>query len=228
MAKILIVEDEKHIAEGLKLNLELQGHRVFLARDGEEGLEMWREISPDLTVLDLMLPRRDGHSLLVEMRKNNDRAPILILSAKNEIKDKVKSFTLGVDDYLSKPFDLDEFLLRVGRLLTQSSWYQRKLEEEYIFGVNRVHFAIGKAWHGESEVKLTEHELKVLKLLIENEGRPITRSELLEKGWGYDGEIHTRTVDNFMVRFRKYFENDPKNPKHFKSLRSVGYAFYQK
>ena len=232
--RILVVEDERHIAEGLKLNLSFQGYDVRIALDGITGLQEWRSWQPDLIVLDLMLPGIDGVSILRNIRLENEQIPILVLSAKTAPDDKVQCFSYGVDDYLQKPFNLDEFLLRVERLLKRSSWNQSAIDdgdsdstfgEFYDFGDNRIDFNLSVAHCKNDQIKLTEQEIKLIKLFIANRGQPLSRKKLLEIGWGYTGKTETRTVDNFIVRFRKYFEENPKKPKFFKSLRSVGYIF---
>ena len=231
--RILVIEDEAHIAEGLKLNLSLQGYEVNIASNGVSGIEKWKEWSPDLIVLDIMLPGINGLSVLRSIRLEDERIPILILSARSASEDKVKGLTYGVDDYLSKPFNLEEFLLRVERLLTRISWHESDSPlsnasytiRSYSFGGNRIDFDRSVAYCKRKKVRLTEQELKLLKLFIANRGKPISRNKLLEIGWGYSGKTTTRTVDNFIVRLRKYFEENPKKPAYFKSLRSVGYFF---
>ncbi|MBU1182461.1 MAG: response regulator transcription factor [Pseudomonadota bacterium] len=233
--RILVIEDDVHIAEGLKLNLSLQGYDVSIAENGVSGLRKWRELKPDLIVLDIMLPGIDGLSVLQSIRLEDERIPILILSAKSEPDDRIKGLSCGVDDYLSKPFNLEEFLLRVERLLVRASW---SIEEEnlkiktgvsgdkiYAFGDNTIDFEKSIAMCRVGKIILTEQEIKLLKLFIANRGKPLSRRKLLEIGWGYTGITTTRTVDNFIVRFRKYFEVDPKKPRYFKSLRLVGYLF---
>lgn len=222
-----MVEDEEHIALGIKFNLERSSYLVELARDGQEGIERWKETEVDLIILDLMLPRVDGHDLLEIIRREDERVPILVLTAKDSIKDKTECFLAGADDYLSKPFSLEELMLRVERLLIRSNWSQSQaLSDCFRFGgQNEINFQLAQARSHCGEFSLTQQELKVLKVFIENEGRPVSRQELLEKAWGYDEKTSTRTVDNFVVRFRKYFERDPKSPEHFKSVRSVGYLF---
>ena len=230
-----MIEDDAHIAEGLKLNLSLHGHDAEIAEDGIEGLDKWKSWNPDLIVLDLMLPAIDGISVLRNIRLEDERIPILILSAKGEPDDKVECFKYGVDDYLQKPFNLDEFLLRVDRLLTRVSWNANgqalaeddidAIGEYYKFGSNRIDFKTATANCKVGKISLTEQELELLKLFIFNRGKPLSRKQLLEIGWGYTGMIKTRTVDNFIVRFRKYFEDSPKNPVFFKSLRAFGYIF---
>ena len=181
-----------------------------------------------------MLPGIDGVSILRNIRLENEQIPILVLSAKTAPDDKVQCFSYGVDDYLQKPFNLDEFLLRVERLLKRSSWNQSAIDdgdsdstfgEFYDFGDNRIDFNLSVAHCKNDQIKLTEQEIKLIKLFIANRGKPLSRKKLLEIGWGYTGKTETRTVDNFIVRFRKYFEENPKKPKFFKSLRSVGYIF---
>lgn len=227
--RILVIEDEPHIAEGVRLNLELQGYDVALAADGSEGLRLWRDWRPDLIVLDIMLPVMDGLSVLRHIRLRDERQPILILSAKGEADDRVKGLSYGVDDYLTKPFHLEEFLLRVERLLTRSRWSgggdSSTKSGIFHFGPNAVDLATGEATHGEETFQLTEQELRLVQLFIANEGTPLTRSRILEIGWGYTRATATRTVDNFLVRLRRYFERDPKRPKFFRSIRSVGYLF---
>jgi two-component system, OmpR family, alkaline phosphatase synthesis response regulator PhoP len=232
---ILLIEDEIHIAEGLKLNLVYQGYEVTIATDGVSGLQKWKEIQPDLIVLDIMLPGIDGFSVLQNIRLLDERLPVLILSAKGAADDKVRGLAYGGDDYLAKPFNLEEFLLRVERLLTRSSWQENGLEgqkaglsslpETFDFGGNQINFETSTAICKTGNIKLTEQEVILLKLFIVNQGKPLSRKKILEIGWGYTGGMTTRTVDNFIVRFRKYFEKNPKKPSYFKSLRSVGYIF---
>jgi DNA-binding response OmpR family regulator len=233
--RILIIEDEKHIAEGLALNLTLKGYEARTAANGSEGLQSWKAWQPDLIVLDIMLPGIDGLSVLRNIRLEDERLPILILSAKSDSEDKIKGFSFGVDDYLSKPFNLEEFLLRVERLLYRAPRHSEKGVSQisdlstpmqvYTFGGNRIDFTTATAHGRRGNIALTELEVKLLRLFITNRGKPITRGQLLEIGWGYDRRTQTRTVDNFIVRFRKYFEKDPKKPVYFRSLRSVGYIF---
>ena len=232
---ILVIEDERHIAEGLKLNLSLQGYDVIIALDGVSGLKKWKEWMPDMIVLDIMLPGIDGLSVLQNIRLEDEMIPILILSAKSEADDRIKGFSYGVDDYLSKPFNLEEFLLRVERLLTRRSWNhlenninglgRSSSPKTYTFGGNRINFETYVSDCKCGKINLTEQEVKLLKLFIANRGKPLSRSKLLKIGWGYTRGMSTRTLDNFIVRFRKYFEDNPKKPAHFKSLRSIGYVF---
>jgi DNA-binding response OmpR family regulator len=228
---ILIIEDDIHIAEGLKLNLSLQGYSVVSAGDGPSGLQKWKEVRPDLIVLDIMLPVIDGLSVLRAIRLEDERLPILILSAKATSDDIIKGLSWGVDDYLTKPFNLDEFLLRVERLIKRADWNQKDAQPGattdtvYRFGGNTIDFDTSTATCRQGSIILTEQETKLLKLFIANRGKPLSRAILLEVGWGYTRNITSRTVDNFIVRLRKYFEENPREPRYFKSLRSVGYVF---
>jgi DNA-binding response OmpR family regulator len=232
--RILLIEDDAHIAEGIALNLTLEGYEVKLAGNGIHGLTAWKEWCPHLIVLDLMLPGMDGMEVLKNIRLEDERLPILILSAKGDSTDKISGFVDGVDDYMTKPFNLEEFLLRIKRLLTRDQWQQEQVasladhltgQEPYSFGDNTVDFSTGLAQSPKGTIQLTEQELKLLKLFIVNKGKPLSRSKLLEIGWGYSKGTSTRTVDNYIVRLRRYFEEDTKNPKYFKSRRSLGYVF---
>ncbi len=232
--RILIIEDDLHIAEGLELNLTLQGYAVKIASNGINGLKTWKEWAPQLIVLDLMLPGIDGMQILKNIRLEDERLPILILSAKVETSDRINGLHDGADDYMNKPFSLEEFLLRVKRLLTRAGWQQQEEEEAatgsgregvYQFGGNSIDFNTGEAVCRAGVIRLTEQELKLLKLFVVNRGRPLSRSRLLEIGWGYAKGTSTRTVDNYIVRLRRYFEKEPKDPEFFKSRRSLGYVF---
>ncbi len=232
--RILIIEDDLHIAEGLKLNLVLQGYDVNIEANGISGIHKWKSWHPDLIVLDIMLPGIDGLSVLQNIRLEDEQLPILILSARTAPEDKIKGLSCGVDDYLTKPFDLEEFLLRIERLLTRMDWYRQASRHESItasvppvfrFGTNQIDFERSMAVGQTGQISLTEQEVRLLKLFVTNKGKPLTRNQLLEIGWGYTRDTTTRTVDNFIVRFRKYFEVNPKYPQYFKSLRSIGYVF---
>lgn len=225
---IVVIDDEKHIAEAIKLNLKMIGHNVFLAENGAVGIEVIKKEKLDLVVVDLMMPEVDGIGVIKSIRETNDRLPILVISAKDQVNEKVKCLSLGVDDYLSKPFHLDEFLLRVDRLLTRSNWNsseEKKAIQKFTFGSNEIDFENLKANSKEGKIDLTLQEIKLLKFFVENANITLSREKILEDALGYDPETSTRTLDNFIVRFRKYFEDDPKEPKYFKSVRSVGYIF---
>ena len=232
--QILLIEDDPHISEGIALNLELEGYNVKVAGNGIEGLEIWKQWCPHLIVLDLMLPGMDGMQILKNIRLEDERLPILILSAKGDPSDKIDGFVDGVDDYMTKPFNLEELLLRIKRLLTRDQWQQDQEDlsvgntmdtDPYCFGTNEIDFSTGQARNRSETIQLTDQELKLLKLFITNRGKALSRSKLLEIGWGYSKGTSTRTVDNYIVRLRRYFEEDPKKPKYFISRRSLGYVF---
>ncbi len=232
--KVLVVEDELHIAEGLRLNLSLQGYTVEVAGDGAVGLDKWRSWRPDLIILDVMMPEVDGISMLQRIRAEDEKLPVLILSAKSTVEDRVEGLSHGVDDYMTKPFVLEELLLRVDRLLTRTAWYGEGATADgeapsagkvLVFGPNRVDLETGEADSVVGRIRLTEQERKLLAVFADNPGKPLPRKLLLEVGWGYSRFTSTRTVDNFIVRLRKYFEEDPKTPRFFTSIRGRGYQF---
>lgn len=228
--KVLVVEDEKHIAQGLRMNLSRVGYEVQLCHNGNKALELWKSYSPDLIILDLMLPGLDGFKVLENIRLYDERLPILILSARDAVEDKIRCLKKGVDDYLAKPFDLDEFLLRVDRILKRAEWtkeaeIKEKFPGKIYFGNCWVDFDIQTGHGTEGEFELTMQELKLLKVFYQNQGEILSRKFLLENAFGYSLDVSSRTVDNFIVRLRKYFEEDPKKPRHFKSKRAMGYTF---
>jgi len=230
--RILLIEDDPHIAEGIILNLKLEGYEVKSVENGIDGLNTWKQWYPHLIILDLMLPGMDGMQILNNIRLEDERLPILILSAKSDPVDKIDGFVDGVDDYMTKPFNLEELLLRIRRLLLRDQWQQEQSTfgnttkaHCYRFGDNEIDFSTGRARSGSKTFDLTEQELKLLKLFITNKGKPLARSRLLEIGWGYNKGTSTRTVDNYIVRLRRYFEVDPKKPRYFISRRSLGYLF---
>ena len=222
MKKILVIEDEKHLAEGLRLNLSLNNYQVEIASDGIKGLKVWRSFKPDLIILDLMLPEMDGFKVLEEIRLFDDRVPILILSAKSAVEDKIRCLKKGVDDYMSKPFNLDEFLLRIERVLQRSDWsseaneLSNEIPSKIEFGECWVDFEQRSALNAEGNIiDLTVQELKLIKVLYQNKGKALSRKFLLENAFGYSIDANSRTIDNFIVRLRKYFETEPKSPQHF-------------
>ena len=230
MAKILLIEDENHIAQGIILNLELQGHKVIHYISGKEGYESFFKEEYDLLILDLMLPEMTGEEVIQKIREKSPRFPVLILSAKDEAKSKIKLFQLGTDDYLAKPFHLEEFLLRVERLLQRSSWTgeDKETTEKFEFSDYWIDFANHRGCGVDGEFDLTEQELKLLKYFTSRCGKIVRRAELLAE-IGYSESSESRTLDNFIVRFRKYFEQNPKSPQYFINVRGVGYKFnYQK
>ena len=225
--EILLVEDEEHLHDALKLNLEMEGYRVSSAFDGPTALKQIQQAHFDLIILDVMLPELDGFAITETVRLNNITTPILILSAKNTSANRVQGLKLGADDYLTKPFNLEELLLRVAKLIQKATAiHQPAPIEEYLFAGNRIQFKSLEAINSQGEkITLTKKEAMLLKLLIENKNNVVTRERILQTVWGYQVFPNTRTIDNFILSFRKYFELDPKNPIHFISIRGVGYKF---
>ena len=226
---ILLVEDEIHLARGICFNMEQDGYRVSHVETGEDALERMHYDRFALIILDVMLPGIDGFTVCEKIRALDSRVPVLILTAKSEEADRITGLEKGADDYLVKPFNLSEFLLRVRGMLRRSSWYRPEpVEEGYQFGDNEVFLLSYRARTAQGEIDLTELEVKMLSLFFSKEGAAVTRKELLERVWGYSSDTETRTLDNFIVRLRKYFEHDPANPVYFQTVRGVGYRFSRK
>lgn len=225
--KILLVEDEKHLAKGLKFNLELEGYEVALADNGEAALECFKKEEFDMLILDVMLPKLSGIKVSMEIRKVNIRIPILMLTAKSTDTDRALGLEAGADDYLTKPFHLPELLLRVKGILRRSEWYKEPVRNRgvYQFADMWINFESCKAKGQQGEISLTVKETLVMNLLVEKKNAVVTREELLEKVWGYNPETETRTLDNFIARLRKHFEKNPQKPKHIVTQREKGYQF---
>lgn len=225
---ILLVEDEENLQEALKLNLELENYDVTVADDGLAALEAVQKEHFDLMILDVMLPELDGISVCENIRLQNNDIPILILSAKNSSADRVLGLKKGADDYLTKPFNLEELLLRVEKLVQKGKQLKVRtpIEHTYQFGKNKVDFkSLECITKDGSKITLTKKEIMLLKLLIENKNEVVTREKILQSVWGYNVYPTTRTIDNFILNFRKYFEEDSRNPKYFHSIRGIGYKF---
>ncbi|MFN8250576.1 MAG: response regulator transcription factor [Ferruginibacter sp.] len=225
---ILLVEDEENLQEALKLNLELEGYSVTGVYDGAEALQAVQQEFFNLIILDVMLPEVDGITVCETIRLQNPDIPILILSAKNSSADRILGLKKGADDYLTKPFNLEELLLRVNKLIKKSERMtaRQPLPEVYGFGKNSIDFKALQGTTFESKtVTLTKKEVMLLKLLIENKNEVVTREKILQAVWGYNVYPTTRTIDNFILNFRKYFEEDSRNPRHFHSVRGIGYKF---
>lgn len=227
-ASILIVEDEQHLHETLKLNLEIEGYEISSAYDGNEALRQISNAYFDLIIMDIMLPELDGISITENIRVHNNAVPILMLSAKNAPADKVLGLKKGADDYLSKPFNLEELLIRVAKLIEKNKriLVRESVGDQYKFGNNLIDFKAQEAttWNG-AIISLSKKEGLLLKLLLENKGEVVTREKILQVVWGYNVYPTTRTIDNFILSFRKYFEEDSRSPKYFHAVRGVGYKF---
>ncbi|MBZ5857900.1 response regulator transcription factor [Flavihumibacter profundi] len=225
---ILLVEDEENLHDALKLNLELEGYEVTSAFDGLSAIKAVQNEYFDLIILDVMLPEMDGLTVMETIRIQNNQVPILILSARSGSADRVLGLKKGADDYLTKPFNLEELLLRVHKLIEKN---KKLLDKEsigdiYTFGNNKVDFNAQEAITKSGErIQLSKKEAMLLKLLLENKNEVVTREKILQTVWGYNVYPTTRTIDNFILNFRKYFEEDSRNPRYFHSVRGVGYKY---
>jgi DNA-binding response OmpR family regulator len=222
LTKILIVEDEKNMVTGLVFNLESQGYEVSVAKDGEEGLLEAGRDEPDLIILDIMLPKKDGFKVCRELREKGFDTPILMLTARSEEADKVLGFEIGADDYLTKPFSLLELLARVKALLRRSK-ERGKEPEIYHFGMVEIDFKHYRVIKDGRPVELTQREFEMMKLLIKNRGTVVTRNKFLDKIWGYEKFPTTRTVDAHITKLRHKLEQEPDSPQFIITVHGIGY-----
>lgn len=230
---ILVVEDEEHLATGIKYNLVAEGYRVTMVGDGPSALRILQEEpgSIDLVILDLMLPGMSGYAVCESLRAFDMDTPVLILTARTLTEDRTRGFDVGANQYLTKPFDLDEFISRVKNLLTFHSrnesrpWKQAGTIAAFEFGEAKINFETFEVAVRGEPVRLTQLEMALLRYFVENEGRVIPRRELLENVWGMPGTLNTRAPDQFIRRLRKTFEPDPAQPRHFLTIRDAGYRF---
>ncbi|HEY4797752.1 MAG TPA: response regulator transcription factor [Bacteroidia bacterium] len=226
--RILLVEDEENLRSTIRLNLEMEGYDVTEAGDGKIAFENFRSAHFDLIVLDVMLPEIDGYTLCQKIRLENAKVPVIFLTAKGASDERVKGLKMGADDYLAKPFNLEELLLRVSALIRRSGKTQEEKTElnTYRFGKCEINFITFDV-RGIDDVErtLSKREIQLLKLLIERKNEVVSREDILRTVWEYDVYPSTRTIDNYIVNFRKYFEQNPREPKHFFSIRGVGYKF---
>lgn len=225
---ILLVEDEENLHETLKLNLELEGYETTSAFDGVEAIKAVHKEYFDLVILDIMLPEMDGISVMETIRVSNLEMPVLMLSARSSSADKVLGLKKGADDYMTKPFDLEELLLRVEKLIKKNKKLNEKtsIGDIYSFGGHTVDFKSQAATlQNGTTIELSKKEAMLLKLLLENKNEVVTREKILQTVWGYNVYPTTRTIDNFILNFRKYFETDSRNPQFFHSVRGVGYKY---
>ena len=222
--RILIVDDEENILSIIKLNLELENHEVHTAENGKKALEVFKNIPFDLIVLDVMMPEIDGFTLCKKMKKINPEIPVLFLTAKGSNADKIEGLKLGADDYLSKPFNLEELLLRVQILLKR--YTNKNISPVFSFDEFEINFATFeiKGINNKKEV-LSTREIQFLKILIDKKNEVVSRDEIIDKLWTPDENPSSRTIDNYILNFRKLFEENTKEPKYFHSIRGVGYKF---
>ncbi len=225
---ILLVEDEPNIAQGLIFNLEEEGYQITHVDSGEQALEQLTKKAYALIILDLTLPGISGLVVCERLREEENQIPILMLTARGTEQDRITGLSTGADDYLAKPFNLKEFLLRVAGLLRRANWQPDNSQKElYSFGDNQINLETHQAVTAHGTIQLTGLEMKMLLLFFEQEGKILSRGELLKQVWGMSPETETRTLDNFIVRLRKYFETEPTKPRYFRTVRGRGYSFIQ-
>lgn len=225
---LLLAEDEESLREALKLNLELEGYEVTTVDNGPAVIKMVKNEYFDLIVLDIMLPEMDGISVCETIRMQHNDVPILFLSARNSGADRVLGLRKGGDDYLTKPFNLEELLLRIEKLVIKNKKIKEPnaVADVYEFENCKIDFAAHECIDKNRKTQeLSKKEAALLKLLVEHEGEVVSREQILQIVWGYNVYPTTRTIDNFILNFRKFFEKDSRNPKHFHSIRGIGYKF---
>lgn len=223
--RILLAEDEENIRDIVKLNLELENFEVVETDNGKEAVQLFHEQHFDLIILDVMMPEMNGFEVCEQIRLTNTSVPVIFLTAKDTSQDRITGLKKGADDYLTKPFTLEELLLRIQNLLKRSNRQAHDESEVFTFGSNKVNFATFEAVGNQGAFNLTKKEAMLLKLLVERKNEVVSRNQILQFVWGYDVFPTTRTIDNFILSFRKYFEEDPANPRYFLSIRGVGYKF---
>jgi DNA-binding response OmpR family regulator len=226
MPSVLIVEDEQHLAEGLRFNLEAEGYSVSVADDGEKGLDAARRDGFDLIVLDVMLPGISGFDVASQLRADGRFMPILMLTARSRPEDVLKGFESGADDYLPKPFELPILIARIGGLLRRNQWNRRpQPSDSFRFAGKTIDFGNLELHAAGGTIPLTMMEANLLRYLVQHQGQAVSRKTMLEEVWGVREDTDTRAIDNFIVRLRKYIEDEPASPKHVLTVRGVGYKF---
>jgi DNA-binding response OmpR family regulator len=242
MSRVLVVEDEEHLAQGLRFNLEAEGYAAEVVGDGEAATDLLLEKREkfDAIVLDIMLPGKDGFSVVSELRAARNYVPVLMLTARGRPEDVLKGFASGADDYLAKPFDLSILLARLQGLLRRSQWPrggqglagERPADSNgsedfgtFSFDGKTIDFGALELRSGDTTIHLTVMESELLRHLVRNDGRIVSRKQILEEVWGLHEDTDTRAIDNFVVRLRRYIEEDPANPRHLLTVRGVGYRF---
>lgn len=222
--RILLVEDEKSIQDIVKLNLELENYEVVVTDSGKEALQLFTQQHFELAILDVMLPDISGLQVCEAIRIKNSNIPIIIVSAKDTSSDRIKGLKYGADDYLIKPFNLEELVLRIEKLISRSKTVEAETSE-FNFGPHYVNLSTYQATGIKGEFTLTNREALLMKLFIDKKDEVLSRQQILQVVWGYDVYPSTRTIDNFVLSLRKYFEDNPRQPKYFHSIRGVGYKF---
>lgn len=222
--RILVVEDDAHLADGLKINLDLEGYEPVVAPSAEEGLEVWGNGGIELILLDVMLPGMDGFAFCRRVRNEGDRVPVLFLTARSAGQDRIRGLDEGGDDYITKPFDLAELLARIKSIFRRQDWFRgQETPTDLKIGKAEINLRAYKATTDKGSVELKEKEVMILRLLCEHEGEPVDRETILDRVWGFGAYPTTRTVDNFILSLRKIVENDPRKPAHILTVHGVGY-----
>ena len=226
-SRILLVEDESNLARPLQFNLEQDGYEVRSTASGKEAIALYGSQPFDLIILDLMIEEMDGFEVARQIRQRDPKLPIIMLTARSAVEDRIHGFELGADDYITKPFHLRELLLRVERMIERAGWYAREKRPSQTIVIGRFQVDIERlsGFGPRGPLQLTILEASLLEELTARPNQVVSRGELLEKVWGYSSEVETRTVDNFIVRLRKHFEEEPEQPRHFISLRGKGYMY---
>jgi two-component system alkaline phosphatase synthesis response regulator PhoP len=234
MSRILVVEDEQHLADGLRYNLEAERYEVDVVDNGEEALKQLTADSPryDVVILDVMLPGIDGFGVVAELRRQRRFVPVLILTARGRSEDVLRGFGAGADDYLPKPFELPILLSRVQGLLRRHEWFRQEaaaqatpVAAQFSFSDKSIDFEQLEVRVGEKRMPLTLMEAALLRYFVQREGCPVPRKAILEEVWGLRDDTDTRAIDNFIVRLRRYIEDDPTRPRHLQTVRGLGYRF---
>jgi DNA-binding response OmpR family regulator len=242
MSRVLVVEDEAHLAQGLRFNLEAEGYAAEVVGDGEAATDrlLSKKENFDVVVLDIMLPGKDGFSVVSELRAAQNYVPVLMLTARGRPEDVLKGFSSGADDYLAKPFDLSILLARLQGLLRRSAWMRGPRPAELLtqnngsgiadfgtfsFAGKTIDFGTLELRSGSNTIHLTVMEADLLRHLVRNDGKVVSRKQILEDVWGLHEDTDTRAIDNFIVRLRRYIEDDAANPRHLLTVRGVGYRF---
>jgi two-component system alkaline phosphatase synthesis response regulator PhoP len=225
---ILLVDDEVGLAEALRFNLEMDGYIITLAHDGNEATGLLSTQQYDIVLLDVMMPEMDGYQICQYFRSINKHTPVIFLTSRGTGKDRIHGLRLGADDYVTKPFEYDELLLRVGKLIERSERTPIQVEDEFVFGNCSVNFSKTEATGARGEaVEMSKIEFDMMKYFIFNQGKTVSRDEIYKSIWGYNDRNmpNSRTLDNFIMFLRRYFESNPSDPKHFISVRGIGYKF---
>jgi len=225
MKRILVIEDEPQMLLGLRDNLELEGYEVATAADGDEGLQKAASFQPDLVILDVMLPRKNGFDVCRELRARSIATPVVMLTARNQETDKVLGLELGADDYVTKPFSITELLARVRAVLRRSGSRPSGAADAHRIGDLEIDFRVHQARRGKQRVEFTAREFELLRYFVTHIGQVVTREQILNEVWGYEEFPTTRTIDNFVAKLRQKIEKSPHAPEHILTIHGSGYKF---